>query len=177
MWSVLAPAVQGGDIFNLEGLYGASAEQLERTGAVRRRHRAQGKPTSHCSALIRVLPGNADLYAAVRQGEGREGVRCCWCARDDRSWCAIALAQHTTWSGFENMMRIVVRRGHWHGSPSSAGLSHLHAAHPPPVCRSATTCPSRPRVEACPCRAATRRCPATPPCCSTRGEGGGGGEQ
>ena len=72
--------VLGGDIFNLGDLYGASPGQLARTGALQRWQRRGGaKPRSHCSALIRVLPGNADLCAA-----------------------------HTTWSGLENMNRILV---------------------------------------------------------------------
>lgn len=75
--------ILGGDIFNLGDLYGASPGQLARTGALQRQQRRPGAPRtprSHCSALIRVLPGNADLFAA-----------------------------HTTWSGLENMNRILVR--------------------------------------------------------------------
>jgi hypothetical protein len=89
--------IQGGDIFNLAQVYGASEEQLARTGVLRRlaaRGRVAGVPArahprtgaplrgraDHCSALIRLLPDMSDVFAT-----------------------------HTTWSALENMLRIVKR--------------------------------------------------------------------
>jgi hypothetical protein len=59
--------ILGGDIFNLAQLYGASDEQLQRTGGVRRSAKAgrSGKRSSHCSALVRLLPDHSDIYVAV----------------------------------------------------------------------------------------------------------------
>ena len=65
---VLNGIIQGGDIFNLEQVYG----EPRAVGAPRRR--------DHCSAIIRLTPGNSDILAA-----------------------------HTTWSGLENMYRILKR--------------------------------------------------------------------
>ena len=86
--------VNGGDIFNLAGLYGVSAEQLQRTPVVARLAAAgrleeqlnssssssRGGRTDHCSALVRLTEGNADIVVA-----------------------------HTTWSGLENMGRALKR--------------------------------------------------------------------
>lgn len=69
--------IQGGDMFNLAGLYGLSDAQAARgTNAAR----AAKRRADHCSALVRLTPNNADIAIA-----------------------------HTTWSGFENMMRIIKR--------------------------------------------------------------------
>ena len=84
--------ILGGDVFNLAPIYGVSSQQLEGTPSLARLHRGGrlAPPTSggtaapqradHCSALVRLMPGNADI-----------GVT------------------HTTWSGFENMLRALKR--------------------------------------------------------------------
>jgi hypothetical protein len=73
--------ILGGDIFNLAPLYGASAQQLERAPSVARLLAGPGKARAdHCSALVRLTPDNADIAVA-----------------------------HTTWSGLENMLRILKR--------------------------------------------------------------------
>ena len=69
--------IQGGDIFNLAAVYGASDAQISR-GSIAAR--AAAGRYDHCSALVRLTPGNADIAIA-----------------------------HTTWSGFENMQRILKR--------------------------------------------------------------------
>ena len=71
--------IQGGDIFNLAGVYGVGVD-AEAEGRYHKSSAVSGIRSDHCSALIRLLPNNADIIAA-----------------------------HTTWSAFENMLRIVKR--------------------------------------------------------------------
>lgn len=73
--------ILGGDMFNLAPLYGASAAQLARTPSVARRLAGgSGARADHCSALVRLTPGAADIAVT-----------------------------HTTWSGLENMLRVLKR--------------------------------------------------------------------
>ena len=64
-------------MFNLEPLYGASPQQRQRTP---RLAAARSGRADHCSALVKLLPGAADIVVA-----------------------------HTTWSGFENLGRSLKR--------------------------------------------------------------------
>lgn len=91
--------IQGGDIFNLAQVYGVSAAQAAARGGPARRLAAAGRArvegaaaprasasaprrgrADHCSAVVRSLPGYADVVFA-----------------------------HTTWSGLENMHRVLKR--------------------------------------------------------------------
>lgn len=76
---VYQAVINGGDIFNLAGVYGVTDEQLAAVPKLRRAA-ARGGRADHCSALVRLLPGAADL-----------------------------LVSHTTWAGFEGMTRILKR--------------------------------------------------------------------
>jgi len=83
--------IQGGDIFNLVDVYGASRAQLAAgRGAARAAARAaaRGVRGDHCSAVVRLLPGAADIVAG-----------------------------HATWSPFENMLRVLKR----YDLPGAAG--------------------------------------------------------
>lgn len=71
--------IAGGDLFNLAPLYGATEEQAARARSVRRT--TPDVRNDHCSALIRLTPGNGDLMIA-----------------------------HTTWAGFENMGLRILKR-------------------------------------------------------------------
>lgn len=70
--------LNGGDMFNLGGLYGLTQEQL--TSIPKLARSANKKRTDHCSALVRLLPDNSDVFVS-----------------------------HTTWSGFESMSRSMKR--------------------------------------------------------------------
>lgn len=80
--TLLQGIINGGDIFNLEPLYGgASAEQLARSPAAARRAAAHADARAdHCSAMVRLTPDAADIVVT-----------------------------HTTWSGFETMLRVAKR--------------------------------------------------------------------
>ena len=76
--------LNGGDMFNLGDLYGLSEEQAARTPALRRSKAAGAAPpgtrNDHCSAMVRLTPGAADIVVT-----------------------------HTTWAGFESLGRILKR--------------------------------------------------------------------
>jgi hypothetical protein len=76
--------LNGGDMFNLGDLYGLSEEQERRTPALARSKASAAAPAGtrndHCSAMVRLTPGAADIAVT-----------------------------HATWAGFESMGRMLKR--------------------------------------------------------------------
>lgn len=76
--------LNGGDMFNLGDLYGLSEEQERRTPALARSKASAAAPAGtrndHCSAMVRLTPGAADIVVT-----------------------------HATWAGYESMGRMLKR--------------------------------------------------------------------